>query len=80
MICGPRWAKDDEVVGTCGLYESDEKCVQYVGGQTERKEALGRAKYRWKNTFKICVQEMGQEVVDWVFLVFVNTVLNYGFR
>jgi len=59
-----------------------QKCIHSFGGETWRKEALGRARHRWEDNIKMDIKEVEWEGVDWICWVTdkwqdaVDTVLN----
>ena len=61
-----------------------EKCIQGFGGETRRKEPLGRPRRRWEDNIKMDLQEVGRGGTDWIVLAqyrdkwwtLVNAVMN----
>jgi hypothetical protein len=49
--------KQNEMSGSCGMYERQEKYIQIFGGETERKRQLGRPRRRMENNIKMDLQE-----------------------
>jgi len=46
----------------------DEKCIQNVYRETEKKKPLGRPRSRWEDNIRIDFTAIGWDGVDWIFL------------
>jgi hypothetical protein len=68
----------------CGTHGRGEKAAQVLGGKSERKRPLGRARRRWENEIRIDLRESGWGGVEWIHLAqdrdrwraVVNAVMN----
>jgi hypothetical protein len=49
-------------------------------GEPEGKRTLGRPRRNWTDNIKMNLLEIGVNVVDWIGLAFVNSVMNLGVR
>jgi hypothetical protein len=49
--------KKNDMSGSYGMYERQEKCIQIFGGETERKRQLERLGCRLENNIKMDLQE-----------------------
>ena len=47
------------------MYGGEERCMQGFGGETTRKETLGRPIHRWEDNIKMDLQEVGCGGMDW---------------
>jgi len=43
----------------CGMNGRDEKCTQYLVGKPEGKRPLARPRYRWEETVRMNLREIG---------------------
>ena len=46
-----RLIKKNEVDGSCGTQRRQERCIQRLGGEPERKRSFGRCRSRWQDKF-----------------------------
>ena len=80
-------SKKTEMGRACSTYRGKERCIQDFGGETRRKELLGRPRREWEGTIKmnICEVECGGWGMDWIDLgqdrdrwrAVVNVVINF---
>ena len=71
----------------CSMYGIKERCIQGLGGKSERKRPFGRPRRRWEDNIKIDLQEVGCRGTDWIKLAqdmdrwqaFVNALMNFRF-
>jgi hypothetical protein len=43
-----------------------EKCGQGLVGKPEGERPLGRPDFSWKDNIRLCLKEIGRNVVDWI--------------
>jgi len=78
----PWW---QEMGGACSAYGGLERRIQGFGGETWRKETIGRPRSRWEDNIKMDLQEVGFGGMDWIELAqdrdrwraFVNAAMNF---
>jgi hypothetical protein len=54
--------KEDEVGGTCGTHEREDRCLQVLIERPEGKRPLGRPKFTWEDNIKMDLREIGIDV------------------
>jgi len=52
--------------GTCGTYGEIRGIYRVLVGKLEGKRPLGRFRRRWEGKFKMDLQEVGCDVMDWI--------------
>ena len=53
--------KKNEMGRACSTYRGNERCIQGVGGEIERKTPLGRPRPRWEDNIKLDLKEIISE-------------------
>jgi hypothetical protein len=74
--------------GACSMFGEGRGAYRILVGRPEGRRPLGRYKYRWKDTIKIDIQEIGLGNIDWIdvaqdrgkWWVLVNAVTTFGFN
>ena len=51
-----------------GTYWGEEKCVQGFGGESRRKEQLGRTRHRWEDNIRMDHKVIGWKGVGLIYL------------
>lgn len=64
--------KGDLVDGNMWDVLGEEKCVQGLERNPDRRRPLWRPWYRWKESIKVNVTEIGRRVIDWIHLAQVS--------
>ena len=77
------------MVGVCGTYGGEWKCIQVLVNKPEGKRPLGRFRRTWgDNNNKIDPEEIELEGVDWINFIqdvekwraVLNTIMKFGFH
>jgi hypothetical protein len=57
----------DKMGWPCSTHQRDEKCIQYFGLKTWKRQ-LGRRRHKWKDSVRMDLRDVGWEGVDWIHL------------